>query len=145
MAGTMQEEAIKLRQNIDKVYNAGYDAGKQAEYDSFWDNAQDYGNRTDYTYAFGKSFNNNNFKPKYSLEKITNAAYMFRYLEYKGDLAQLFEDLGIMFSFVQNNPNAPFRDMPYVTRLFSVDCTLAYTVSSINYFFYNFFINFTFG
>ena len=46
---------MSISQNIERAktdYDAVYTAGKQAEYDAFWDGFQNYGNRTDYHYAF---------------------------------------------------------------------------------------------
>ena len=121
--------------DTETAYNNGFEDGKQAEYDAFWDNAQDYGNRKRYYYAFGYLFNENNFYPKYTLENLADVGYMFRYMQFRGDLAQRLDDLGIKFSFVSNSPSQVFRDMPYVTRLFTIDCTKATTVSSLNYWF----------
>lgn len=45
-----------------------YDAGKQAEYDAFWDAYQDNGNLRNYDYAFaGLGWNDTTFKPKYPI------------------------------------------------------------------------------
>ena len=45
-----------------------HEAGKQAEYDAFWDVYQNYGNPTRYHYAFtGSKWNDTNFKPKYDI------------------------------------------------------------------------------
>ncbi len=54
-----------------KAYNQGVEAGKQAEYDRFWDNVQQNGNRTDYRVAFsGGSWTSENLKPKYFVTLI---------------------------------------------------------------------------
>ena len=46
-----------------------YDEGKQAQYDEFWDTAQQNGNRTDYQCAFaGVVWNDVTFKPKYDIK-----------------------------------------------------------------------------
>lgn len=46
----------------------GEENGRQAEYDRFWDNYQDYGNRTNYGYGFcAIGWNNETFKPKYTI------------------------------------------------------------------------------
>jgi hypothetical protein len=45
---TREEKVLQLKQDFDEVY----DAGKQAEYDAFWDVFQNNGNRTDYARAF---------------------------------------------------------------------------------------------
>lgn len=59
-------------------YDAVYDAGKQAEYNRFWDAYQDNGNRTLYQYAFSYlGWNDTTYKPKYAIAP-TNAANMFR-------------------------------------------------------------------
>ena len=63
-----------------EIYNGAYEAGKKAEYDRFWDNFQNYGNRNVYTQAFMQnSWNDETFKPKYPfICGTTNAAsYMF--------------------------------------------------------------------
>ena len=56
-------------------YNEGFDAGKKAERDAFWDSYQDHGNRTKYNYAF-VNFDSDTFYPKYDM-KPTQSQYMF--------------------------------------------------------------------
>ena len=61
------------------AYNEGFEAGKQAEYDAFWDRYQDNGNRTDYANAFsGRGWSESTFKPKYDMT-VTNPYMLFRY------------------------------------------------------------------
>lgn len=49
-------------------HSEAYDAGKQAEYDRFWDNLQQNGNRTNYTYAFyQKAWTDEIYNPKYPI------------------------------------------------------------------------------
>ena len=63
-----------VAENQQKVY----DAGKQAEYDRFWDLYQDNGNRADYRYAFaGHGWNDDTFNPKYPLV-CTNTKGIFQ-------------------------------------------------------------------
>ena len=51
----------------DKVAEV-FEAGKKSEYDAFWDEFQQNGNRTDYKYAFGGcGWNADTFKPKYKI------------------------------------------------------------------------------
>lgn len=81
---TIKEEAIKLRENIDKVYEAGFTAGQEtggsdqydagfsdgqkSEYDRFWDSFQENGNRTIYKLAFaGAGWTNDTLKIKYPI------------------------------------------------------------------------------
>lgn len=62
---TISEKLVQIAENEKKVYDAGYteglnkggyadgfDAGKKAEYDAFWDAFQNYGNRNRYDHAF---------------------------------------------------------------------------------------------
>lgn len=61
----------------DKVYDVGVTDGQKSEYDRFWDDYQDYGNRTDYIGAFmGVGWNAETFKPKYDIKPV-KAEYMF--------------------------------------------------------------------
>lgn len=53
--------------------------GRQAEYDKYWDNYQDYGKRTSYGYAFCRTgWTNSNFQPKYDIA-LTSGEQMFYY------------------------------------------------------------------
>lgn len=70
---TIAEKLTAIAENEQKVY----DAGKQAEYDAFWDSYQENGSRTDYTGGFaGRGWTSSNFNPKYPLQPL-NAGYMF--------------------------------------------------------------------
>lgn len=54
-----------IAENEQKVF----DAGKQAEYDAFWDIFQQNGNRTSYDRCFeGNYWSNENYNPKYPLK-----------------------------------------------------------------------------
>ncbi len=74
---TSTTENIKSGDLPEKV-NAVYKAGQKAEYDRFWDSYQDNGNRKDYPYTFGYTWNDDIYNPKYPIT-ATNSAYMFRY------------------------------------------------------------------
>lgn len=60
-------------------YDEVYEAGKQAEYDRFWDTFQQNGRRKHYPYAFSYGWNDSNFNPKYPLTGIGQVTYMFYY------------------------------------------------------------------
>lgn len=60
----------------DEVYSQGFDAGKQAYWDQMWDGIQNGGARVDYSNAFGKYWNTENFKPKYDMTP-TSGTQMF--------------------------------------------------------------------
>lgn len=73
---SIADKLATVAENVPKVF----EAGKQAEYDHFWDAYQDNGNRTSYLYGFmGYGWTDETFKPKYPLTFITNATSMFNY------------------------------------------------------------------
>ena len=81
------------------AYDEGFEAGKKAEYDAFWDEYQQNGNRTNYIFGFaGICWNVSTLKPKYDL-KIARADYMFAStVGLVGvDLTNHFEKCGIAF------------------------------------------------
>lgn len=63
------------------AYNNGFEAGKQSEYDSFWDVYQNYGNAAYYYDAFSsKRFTDENYNPKYDIicaESINSGCKVF--------------------------------------------------------------------
>lgn len=52
--------------DTEAAYNKGFADGKQSGTDEFWDNLQNYGNRTDYRYAFAYGAHQN-VDPKYKI------------------------------------------------------------------------------
>ena len=109
---SLKDEALKLRENIDKVYEAGEKAGEKAgaksEYDTFWKQYQSNGAvyGCAYMFAFG-GWNDTNFKPKYSMSGFTNAMSMFNTCAVT-DLKAALERQGVTFNFskVSNFGNA---------------------------------------
>lgn len=70
---------MKVIDNGDGItaHDIGVETGKQAQYDAFWDNYQDGGNRTNYQYGFaGVGWNDETFKPKYDI-KPTESSHLF--------------------------------------------------------------------
>lgn len=72
---SIADKLLTVAQNQQKVYDAGFaagqtsggfEAGKQAEYDRFWNAFQDNGNRTNYQRAFGSlCWVDDAYDPKY--------------------------------------------------------------------------------
>lgn len=91
---TREEKVLQLKQDFDEVY----EAGKQAEYDAFWDAYQNNGNRVKYTYAFSNGWDNESFKPKYDIIP-TDALNMFFNSEMTVDLVELCERQGVVLDF----------------------------------------------
>ena len=78
---SIADKLALIAENQQKVF----EAGKQAEYDNFWDTYQQKGNRTNYGYAFrGHDWTDDIFNPKYDLILTT---------AYSG--AQMFHSSGI--------------------------------------------------
>lgn len=86
----------------DKVFNDGYtegiEAGKNAEYDAFWDSI----NISSWVNLFsGIAWNNVTFKPTFDLIPVGNAGNMFYNCGFKGDMVELCERQGIIFDLSQ--------------------------------------------
>lgn len=86
-------------------FNAVFDAGKQAEYDMFWDSFQENGNKTTYNYAFANGgWDATTFKPKYDI-KPKSAQYMFYTFSTSDDklydLKSRLDSLGVKLDFSQ--------------------------------------------
>lgn len=72
---SIAEKLKQIAENTPKVY----EAGKQAEWDAFWDVFQENGNRTGYQQTFVR-WKQENFNPKYSFILVgAGAAQMFQY------------------------------------------------------------------
>lgn len=70
---SIAEKLQTVAENQQKVYAAG----KQEEYDRFWDAHQNFGKKDVYGYAFsGKGWTDETFKPKYNIVP-TGAGYIF--------------------------------------------------------------------
>lgn len=105
---SIEEKLKAIAENQQKVYDAGvaagqsqggygegFAAGQQAEYDRFWDAAQQNGNRTNYNGFFaGGGWTADNIKPKYDVRPV-GATYMFAYCGYDGDLDDIFANRGL--------------------------------------------------
>ena len=110
------EKLTAIAENEEKVYAAGkiegetegyatgFDDGKKAEYDAFWDLYQQNGKRTNYDYAFGgDGWNDETFKPKYDIKPYWNVVNMFYQSEIT-DLESLLNECGVVLQF-KNNAN----------------------------------------
>lgn len=127
---TIAEKLTTIAENEQKVF----DAGKQAEYDAFWNAYQNNGARTDYKYAFyGKQWNNTTFKPKYHFT-VSDSNSMFYmsdiYGRFEGDFSACggmintfhsanFSELGVidLRNCKQNNLINTFHNMPQLVKI----------------------------
>ena len=102
---SIADKLTTVAENVSKVYNAGYEKGKaegggdvtdrydegfadgkKAEYDEFWDDFQDNGNRNNYYYTFtqnttARSWTDKTYNPKYPIICVgqQGASNMFSY------------------------------------------------------------------
>ena len=93
---TISEKLSKITENTMCMYETLLEAGKQAEYDRFWDNFQQNGERDIYFYAFaGTGWTEETLKPKYPLKfrsgSIRSAAYTFARLYWDAPNGALFD------------------------------------------------------
>lgn len=88
------EKVLRQKKDFDDVY----EAGKKAEYDAFWDRVQDYGNRTNYDYAFaGIGWIEEIFKPKHDIVPLTANGMFQTNRMLNGDMDELIKKQGIIF------------------------------------------------
>lgn len=86
----------------DNGYNEGLEAGKQAEYDKFWDTWQQNGNRTSYIACFaGQAWTDELYNPKYPINATSNAGEMFKYSQITSTKVPIVTDLGYTTSVFQ--------------------------------------------
>lgn len=72
---SIADKLTTIAENVPKVF----DAGKDAEYDKFWDGFQQNGNRGAYRYAFYDNYPDEIFNPKYPFTCTGNCSSMFQY------------------------------------------------------------------
>ena len=120
----------KLADMMPESYGADFEAGKQAEYDRFWDLYQQNGERTDYRYAFsGIGWNKDTFKPKYDIKPVGNAEQLFynsqinKSVLYANRISmkELEEHQGIVFDFSQVTNAARMFNQSFFRELNVID------------------------
>lgn len=144
---TLEEKLRRVRDDLDRMYNAGadigyktgYDHGKRdgsaegarAEYDRFWDNYQDNGNREHYTYAFsGLGWKKEIFKPKYDIIPSVCGSMFYR-TNMKIDMVDLLETQGIVLDLSKSENVSSLCNNAYFTRLGIINTTSAPDLSAI--------------
>lgn len=121
------------RDGEEYAYPIGVEDGKKAEYDRFWDNCQNYGNRVQYAYGFaGKSWNNETFKPKYNICPDSSASAILYSTEIEGDLVEILSALGVTLDLSKaTNLSSAFSASYFITRAGVIDAQNAETVASM--------------
>lgn len=144
---TIAEKLTTIAENEQRVYNAGYnagkalnydegyDAGKQAEYEEQWNIIQGTnGSRTNYAYGFaGKGWTSANFKPLYNITPI-NISNMFTGTGIV-DLKAALENAGVTMDLSSATTGSYFmQDYPAIKRLPVINIS---NISDLSYFIYN--------
>lgn len=105
----LNDVLIASAENVPKVYDSGhkvgFEEGRQAEYDAFWDIYQLDGSKTFYAYAFaGKGWRSETFKPKYPMAPVGSAGcegmfyYFARIKTYDNEMID-FTEISKMLDF----------------------------------------------
>ena len=144
---TAQEEKLaELSAILDTKadgYDNGFEDGRQAEYDAFWDACQENGARTDYYFGFAGRIWQNDFRPKYSIRPI-NAGYVFGYWDAANtlfiDLVDLCKKQNIEVDFSQaTNVTNAFGSNTIFTHIGVVDVRKAPNINGL--FGYNYYVH----
>ena len=119
----------------DGGYERGLEDGKQTEWNAFWDEYQQYGNRKDYGNAFCRyNFTDKNFKPKYDIVPDNYGAQMFQDCPHITNLKKLLEDAGVKLDLSKcGSLLQMFQGSENMTYLPVIDGSVA---TSYNYTFY---------
>lgn len=93
--------------NVGDGYQQGFDDGKKAEHDKFWDEAT---TSTSYIGRFaGRSWTENNFRPTKDLNITSNCNYCFYNHGSGADLISLAEELGITITIKPSTASSMFE------------------------------------
>lgn len=111
----ISEKLVDVSENVPKVY----EAGRQSEYDRFWDTYQQDGTRKDYRQAFaGVGWTAEIFKPKYDMH-VTNGYMMFMHSRMPIDLP---DTLGVKLDFSDSTSSLQYTfNTTLFTRIGVVD------------------------
>lgn len=129
---SLAEQIARAKADYDDVY----EAGKKSAYDTFWDNIQQNGKRTNYRMFFcGEAWDDTTFKPKYNI--TCNWAERLFMLSKITDLKGVLEERGLTLDVsnaAKNGNMAMFATDSEITRLPAIDLRLL--PNSNNYTFY---------
>lgn len=128
---SIAEKLLEVAENVPKVF----EAGKQAEYDSFWDKFQANGTRTNYDYVFaGNCWNAQNFKPKYDIVPESGVS-MFRYWRATSfDFKAHLDSLGVILDTSKCAAcGSMFQDNITVTHIGVISIVATDTITNMFY------------
>jgi hypothetical protein len=98
---SIAEKALLLKEDIDEVF----EAGKQAEYDAFWDAYQNYGNLMPWgaNAFYGKWWNDDTFYPKYDIKPGGGVSNSYFYINAVTNLRERIDGRGLKIIIPQGN------------------------------------------
>lgn len=139
--GLEEGKAIGYEEGKTDGIAEGIEQGKKSQYDEFWDNYQNFGNRTDYNYAFtGRGFNFANFYPKYDIKPVGYMTYIFYAWEtskHYGSLTQRLKECGVVLDTSGiSNMTSMFAYSSF-TEFPTINCTGLSTSSASTHVFAN--------
>ena len=113
---SIAEKLTTIAENERKVF----DSGKQAEYDKFWDDYQQNGNRTNYEYCFsGRGWNDETFKPKYDIVPTANTN-MFTFCGVT-DMIKALENASVKLDLSKAVSTSYLLQGSFITRFPTID------------------------
>lgn len=128
---SIAEKLTTIAENEPKIF----DKGKQDEYDRFWDEFQQNGNRRTYAYGIsGIGWTVETFKPKYDLIATDSATFMFCTSAIRGNLGEILEELGVKLDTTGCTAMSYMFRTAQFTVLPTIDCRAC---SALTYLFAN--------
>lgn len=138
---SIAEKLTVIAKNNEEIWDAGYNQGlasgkyegRQEEYNAFWDNYQQNGNRNDYTCGFaGKGWSKSTFNPKYDIVPTSGTEIFFHFNELFGalDLVEHLADKGVSLDFSRCTSMYSAFAYSSIKRLGCLDLTKVGTDSS---------------
>ena len=139
---SIADKIARAKADLDEVF----EAGKQAEWNAYWDAYQDYGKRTGYNKAFAeKGWNDVTFKPKYDIRPSWAIVETFNNCGIT-DLEAILQECGIVLDTSNNYnysqsfasakftvlPEIVFSDFAGITYETFGNCTELHTIRKIN-------------
>lgn len=141
---TIAEKIIRAKEDYDAVheagrqegldaggYNKGFEAGKQDEYDAFWDAAQQNGTRVKYALGLcGDMWTKETFKPKYPIIPEGSMANCFAYWGINGVGKDMdLRELCVLDTSKATNMDSCFFNNKAVIGIGVIDFTQASTMN----------------
>lgn len=149
---TVAEKLTRISENEQKVYEAGkskgyteglnkggyadgFEEGKKAEYDAFWDAYQENGTKTNYAGAFyGPSWNDETFRPKYDIAPSSYGCSSSFFQTAITDLAAALDRQGVKLDFSKvQSLSSTFQAAGGITKIPPLDLSSAISCSNTFY------------